>query len=282
MGHPLDDARAKLDRAKFHADALRADIRDAGQGEPYAIPLREEFDEDAGTLYLRVDRVTARSEVWGLLIGDALHNYRSALDNGWWQLACHHLRRIPTEDEAKQIQFPILRPGGTWHSGNYRHWVGHRAAGFVQKLQPDKAGYPADVIHPLAALRRFSNVDKHRNIHPTVERLHTLTFDIQFGDDYIAPDADAQSVVGTFHHFTEAPKAGDEVLTAPPGSVLHDPHVQFEAHQSGFVAIDGRWDLVMILDSLDEWVGFVLTGFAKVLAGEVPLVPTVRITARRP
>lgn len=263
MAHPLDDARAKLDRAKFHAEALRADIRDAGQGEPYKIPVREEFDQDTGTLYVRVDRNTARPEVWGLLIGDALHNYRSALDHGWWQLACHHLERVPTEEEAKQIQFPILRPGGTWDPGNHRRWVGKPATTFAGQLQPDKRGYAADVIHPLAALRRFSNVDKHRNINPTVERMGAFRIEIATGDDYVSVNAD----VGiTLHHFSEAPKAGDEVLTAPPGSILHEPHVTFETHYSGFVAIDGKWDLVMVLNSLDEWVGSVLDGFAKLLA----------------
>lgn len=267
MGHPLDDARAKLDRAKFHADALRTDIRDAGQGEPYTIPLRKEFDEDTGTLYLRIDRITARPEAWGLLIGDALHNYRSALDHGWWQLACHHLQRIPTEDEAKQIQFPILRIGGTWDSGNYRRWVGRDATTFVGKLQPDKRGYAVDVIHPLVALNRLSNIDKHRNIHPTVERLRTLRLTGKTTEDFVPPATGEEPDVGmTIHHFPNAPKAGDEVLTAPAGSFLHRPDVEFHAHQSGFVAIDGKWDLLMVLDSLDEWVGSALDGFATLLA----------------
>jgi hypothetical protein len=38
VSSPLDDARAKLRRAHFHTEALRADIANAGQGEPYTIP----------------------------------------------------------------------------------------------------------------------------------------------------------------------------------------------------------------------------------------------------
>lgn len=264
-----------MDRAKFHLDILRSEIRAAGQGEPYTIPLRKEFDEETGTLYLRVDRITSRPEEWGPLIGDALHNFRSAVDHGWWQLAAKHLRHTPTEEEAKHIQFPILRPGGNWDPGNHRQWVGKDATAYAGTLQPDKRGYPADVIHPLVALNRFSNIDKHRNVHLTVERLHTLQFTVRNGDHSID-----SAPLGTFHHFTDAPKAGDPVLTAPPDSLLHEPGVEFNAHQSGFVAIEGKWDLLMVMAAIDQWVGFILAGFQSLLDGKAPATPKISVTPK--
>lgn len=268
----LQSARAKRDRAQFHVEILRADISEAGQGEPYTIPLREEFD-DTGTLYLRVDRLTARPEYWGLLVGDALHNFRSALDHGWWQLALRHMPSEPTDKEAKHIQFPILREGGTWDPRNHLQWVGETVTTYVGVLQPDARGYPPDVIHPLVALNRFSNVDKHRNIHPTVERLHTLEFSLSNETGENIPEAS----IGTFHHFPAAPKVGDDVLTAPPSSVSHRRGMQFDAHQTGFVAIDGKWDLLMVLAGVDQWVGHILDGFAAILAGKTPEPPQVAL-----
>lgn len=265
MSSPLDDARAKLRRAELHTETLRADIRDVGQGEPYTIPLREDLDENTGILYLRVDRDTARPEKWGLLLGDAIHNFRCALDHGWWQLARQH--REPTEQEAKQIQFPIPRK---WDSGNYSGTVGKVAAKLTGELQPDPQGYPPDTFHPLAILRDLSNVDKHRNIHTAVQMLRQL--DLRISGESAEPGELGESgLFGTLHHFGDrAPKAGDKVLTAPPDSTLHHPKVKFEAHQTGFVAIEGGWDVLRVLDGIDEWVSHVLLGFEGILAGTPP------------
>jgi hypothetical protein len=266
MSSPLDDARAKLRRAKLHIEALRADIAEAGQGEPYTIPLREDLDQDTGTLHIRVDRETARPEQWGLLIGDALHNFRSALDNGWWEIACHHLGREPTEQEAKQIQFPIVKPGGRWDHGTAKKWVGATAAQFTRELQPDPGGYPPDTSHPLDDLRRLSNIDKHRNIHTTVQKLDTLKLRFAGEGQKIADDATGFTV----HYFGgRAPKAGDELVTMPAGSWPRDPNMEFEAHQTGFVAFEGgRQSVLTILDNIAEWVENSLNAFEYVLASK--------------
>jgi hypothetical protein len=273
----LDDARAKLRRANLHTETLRADIHEAGQGEPYTIPLREDLDEDTGALYIRVDRDTARSETWGLLIGDAVHNFRSALDNGWWQLASHHLGREPAEKESTQIQFPILKPGGTWNHGSAKKWVGEAAAKFARELQPDPRACPQDVSHPLADLRTLSNVDKHRKIHPTVHMLAQLR---------LTPKPEGtdpkllEGLTFTIHHFgSRAPKAGDNVLSTPRGFIRRYPKVKFDAHQSGFVAIEGRRKSVQdTLDGIAEFVDMTLVDFERILAGEK--IPTFKLVVR--
>ena len=198
VADPLDNARAKHRQAQRHAELLRADIRDAGEGEPFSIPLVEETDGD-GALHLRVGHLVARPEEWGLMFGDAVHNFRSALDNGWWALACEHLSREPNEQEAPQIQFPILRPGREWAPGNHVRWVGKNAVTFAGKLQPDPQGYPPDVVHPLVALNRFSNVDKHRSIHPTIHILERIVFQIRRDDGDPVPLPELP--LGTFIHF---------------------------------------------------------------------------------
>jgi hypothetical protein len=265
----LGDASAKLNRGKLYTEALRADIAEAGQGEPYTIPLREELDEDTGALHIRVDRETVRPEQWGLLLGDALHNFRSALDNGWWEMASHHLRREPTEQEAKQIQFPIVKPGGQWDHGTAKKWVGATAAQYTRELQPDPRGYPPDTSHPLDDLRRLSNIDKHRNINPTVHILHTLRLVINpEGTD---PDV-MNGIKFTIHHFGgRAAKAGDDVLSTPPGFIERYPKVKFDTHQTGFVAIEGgNRSAVTTLNGIAEFVNAALAGFSWVLAGKKP------------
>jgi hypothetical protein len=280
MSGPLDDSRAKLGRAKLHIDCLRASIREAGQGDPYTIPLREDLDQDTGTLYFRVDRIPSQPEYWGLLIGDTLHNLRSALDNGWWQLACHHLKRTPTEEEAKKIQFPILKPGGTWNEGSVKKWVGPVAAKFTGELQPDPGGYAPDVFHPLATLNRLSNVDKHRNIHPTVHLLHELRVQIR-------PEGTDGAVLEglKLHHpgpRGRAPQAGDDILWTDPGFASRYPKVKLDAHQTGFVAIDGgRQSILTVLDDIGAFAEATLAGFSHILAGKQPPKPELALGPKR-
>jgi hypothetical protein len=274
MSRPvLRDARAKLNRGKLYTEALRANIAEAGQGEPYTIPVREELDGDTGALHIRIDRETARPEQWGLLVGDALHNFRSALDNGWWEITCHHLGREPTEQEAKKIQFPIVKPGGRWDHGTAKKWVGATAAQFTRELQPDQRGNPADTSHPLDDLRRLSNIDKHRNIHGTVQKLGDLQLRFAGEGQKIADDATGFQV----HYFGDrALKAGDDLVTMPAGSWPRDPHIKFDAHQTGFVAFEGaNRSVVTTLNEIAEFTNEALAGFSWVLAGKMPPKPNL-------
>ncbi len=47
----------------------------------------------------------------GVVLGDVVHNLRSALDYLFWQLYCHHIRVPLTYREAKTVQFPIEDDG---------------------------------------------------------------------------------------------------------------------------------------------------------------------------
>ena len=47
-----------------------------------------------------------------LILGDVIHCARGALDFTAWQLACKHLGREPTDEQAPSIQFPSRTPLG--------------------------------------------------------------------------------------------------------------------------------------------------------------------------
>lgn len=285
--NPLADAWLKLERAKLHRETLQADIREAGQGEPYRIPLRQELEKETGILRIRVARLTSRPEKWGVMLGDALHNYRSALDYGWWQLARRHLGREPTEDEAKQIQFPIIRDGGTWDERNHIRWVGRHAARFVGALQPNPRRDAPDTFHPLAVLRRFSNTDKHRNLHPTVHMLHELKITASVAPGVSPDELPSEIPSGYMHKITRPPQPGDEVFTVPANSPLRHPKVTLDAHQTGFVAIEGQWDVLALLESIESWTHGTLEGFHGLLndlritalgVAQRPITPTQTAT----
>ena len=108
-----------------------------------------------------------------LVLGDAIHNLRSALDHLVFQLAVVHTGE--TVRHERRIQFPIVTS-----STKFADEVGRRLAEVnpvhvrtIESFQPCSGHrwwaphtYYSDQMggefHPLAMLRRLSNVDKHR------------------------------------------------------------------------------------------------------------------------
>src|SRR5262249_9060417 len=118
----LGSARAKFNRAKAHVYALHVDVHEANGVDSHLIVLGRQYEPEAQAIVYRIKRAAKVRDGWGLVIGDAIHNYRSALDHLWWQLAIKKLGREPTKEEAKSIQFPILSDAADWLTHRYfRH-----------------------------------------------------------------------------------------------------------------------------------------------------------------
>lgn len=155
----LDSAWAKLDWAKGHVDQVRAEMTAPDDPKRDVVPLMRQYEPEVKAV---VYRIADRSH-WPLSVGDAVHNFRSALDHAWWQCACKKLRREPTEKEARQIQFPIRSPGGEWDPNKHLQWVEPGVVKIAKIEQPSK-GWNLSKFHPLGSLNRLSNVDKHREL----------------------------------------------------------------------------------------------------------------------
>jgi hypothetical protein len=261
VARPLSGARAKVGRARQHVVALRESLREAGQGEPYKIPIVQDRDDATGILYLRVGHLEQHPEEWGIALGDAIHNYRSALDHAWWQMACDHLGREPTEKEAKQIQFPIVDLA-KWNDAGVVKWVGQDATDAAREMQPDQAAQAAaNEVHPLAALHRLSNVDKHRTVHPAVCIVSTMSLRVQRVG---TTDNRSDVPLGEVHHFEAPPAEGDPLVTAPADSVLQHPDYRWEADQYGVVAVEGVGDVLAMLVAIDAWVVTAIQKFESI------------------
>lgn len=75
----IDGCLAKLDRADEHLEALSAETLAFLRSRP--IELRGEMDKDIGRYSVRI-RLKERPPVrLGLIVGDAVHNLRAALDH---------------------------------------------------------------------------------------------------------------------------------------------------------------------------------------------------------
>jgi hypothetical protein len=108
---------------------------------------------------LRVERVRRYPvREWGIIIGDAIHCYRSALDQLVYAFA---------HDPSHQTSYPICVTEKEWTTkAPAQYWS--CAAPFVRLLDKTQPYHREDPSkHPLAVLRALSNLDKHRGI-PTV------------------------------------------------------------------------------------------------------------------
>jgi hypothetical protein len=188
-------ARAKMERGMHYSQVLRDEtsyqLRGPGRPEispSNRIPVRLEYEPETGYHVYRVTAWHSEATIrrWGLMIGDGVHNLRSALDHLVWQLACHNTGGpdLPgvSEPEQRQVQFPIVdsptpaeranprtfrevNPRG--NPGPLKHvHPEHRAIIYEHQPFGSRFDMSHGTIHPLIMLRRLSNTDKHRTITP--------------------------------------------------------------------------------------------------------------------
>jgi hypothetical protein len=173
----LEDARNKLRWAKNHFGTLRPQIETFEQRDAHTFSY--EFDPDKGEYTFYVHGLERPDPEWGLIIGDCLHNARTALDYLLVRLVAYVTGEDPKE--IKRVSFPIFDEESEFASkvGSLRknvvlkHYVTR-----IEELQPFNQANPAiwglkDFGLPVyslvpAALSRLSaldNIDKHRIVH---------------------------------------------------------------------------------------------------------------------
>ena|SRR5437879_6087397 len=98
-------ARAKLGRATEHLYAFNRQSQGWADSDPFVVTRESNADGSE-----HIWRVTYKShpDVIGmaLMLGDALHNLRGALDHAVYALAVANCGKNPPDDEAK-LAFPI-------------------------------------------------------------------------------------------------------------------------------------------------------------------------------
>ena len=267
----LKSAWAKVDRAKMHIDDL-----DDAIGKQYnginPISLRRTFEPDQGVIMVRIDSVVDVPDNWGLIVGDAVHNLRCALDHLAWELALKYFDGVEPTDRRiiKQIQFPVVVDKNLWESHINRKYMLPSDADKVEQFQPFNLGpisRSKGAIHPFEAFCGFagvSNVDKHRRIHLAYMIPQLVSF--AGLDSYMFHDCEPilnDSGVATIDiGFAKPPtNPGDEVARVAVRPTGPSPDVDFEMRMEGYVAIRERWNVIEALDTFANGVEMVLRDF---------------------
>jgi hypothetical protein len=159
----------KLDRAREHLQSLHAEVREWLKGDTYRYVPKLDFDGGKKRIHFEVLQVPPAR--FSLIIGDCLHNLRSALDSLIYELAIAYTGIDPLpEDRARELGFPIFGPKPL-KPGKSREMIGcihPEAQTVIKELQPHLRGKKEYATSPLWQLHRLSNVDKHRLPHTTL------------------------------------------------------------------------------------------------------------------
>lgn len=189
MNERLADAWAKHAWAKRHVDHLKQAITDS---EPHLLTLKLEYtrltpqnlsefmppgetidpanpptDEnigDIGAVSVIADARPTPPEI-GLFLGDALNNFRAALDYAAWALVRVGKKPNLSPEAAQQVQFPIRLEQNHWKSvcGQRIPGVRDPALRVVYEHQPFRRKQDAQ-RHPLRRLADLGSKDKHRRL----------------------------------------------------------------------------------------------------------------------
>jgi hypothetical protein len=151
--------RIRLERAKVHLDALGRDIR--GWCDRHRAVCATDYDPLTG-IHTETCRlpVSIPDDDFGTLIGDVLHNCRSALNHLAYDLAVAHTGSLSKELEEGS-EFPIFLTEPRNDAWEKRvGGIAPEAQAAIKSLQPY---HPHDSdVDGLEALYRLSNIDKHR------------------------------------------------------------------------------------------------------------------------
>jgi hypothetical protein len=156
--------RAKINRANEHLDALHREMDEWGDADPLTVTRESDL---AGREH--VFRVSYKSPPdvvrWAVLLGDALHSLRGALDHSVYALAVANEGRNPPSQEAK-LAFPITTEPRLFTEARWRiRSLSEPAQTAVERLQPYNRLKPGKWFMPLWWLSRLDDIDKHRLVH---------------------------------------------------------------------------------------------------------------------
>jgi hypothetical protein len=161
--HPLYGASLKLDRAGDQFKALRAEMESFLKSDVYEKQIQLYTDTDPQLVVHAWRLKQPYPAMWSAMIGEIIHNLRSALDHLVFQLIILETGGPPTSNKT---QFPIfLAEDGFKNRGipQMIPKVGAKATALIKSVQPfaTKEGKQSPLWH----LSELSNWDKHRSIH---------------------------------------------------------------------------------------------------------------------
>ena len=193
MDSSLDDPLSKLGRAVTHYHALRA-LHGGVDRKRYAVTA--ERSSTGLEFSFRIGEIKPLDPSWPLLLGDAYHNLRTALDQLVYQLHLRHFKGVLPANAETQSEFPVIinppsriKPAIS-SPGICR--LSQRDKKEIDLLQPYRGmgvSYPPKrniwgLRWALKDVHLIDIIDKHRHLHPSTFAIQAVvrpTLDSSYG-----------------------------------------------------------------------------------------------------
>lgn len=153
--------RAKLARAEEHLCELISKAKAFVKTDPFRV-INEERGADLDVAVIRIREYPPLR--LGLILGDVLANWRSALDN-----LANELVRLNGRDPGSGTSFPIFSSRADYESRGEKRIraVSETQRAIIEALQPFQTDLDP-TVHALKVVNEYVNIDKHRAIHPAL------------------------------------------------------------------------------------------------------------------
>ena len=201
--------KAKLAWALQKLEALDLESQAFLESQPLRVVAEFDDESDCHVLRLR-SQVEGWTVRFGLMVGDFVHNARSALDQAAWLLACRSnpVEKLWEPRIARKISFPVTSEPSLFHSHVALKFFAEDAVAVLEGLQPYQGG---DTPERIGWLDRLWNIDKHRVIHSGALHVDLSGVSVAPAAIYVERDLIEVPPETTWHPLPERVEDGAEV-----------------------------------------------------------------------
>lgn len=263
----LEGVYAKHARACFHLAALQREFYERVENDAYTF-AGEVRPGGLEHIYRPVNPPPV-ADHWSAVVGDALHNLRSALDH-----LADQLVRLNGGSPNKRTQFPVLLRPSRWNPctncsepavPRVGGGISAAAQAVIEEIQPYKG---TETGQWLARLHELNVIDKHRRfVIATTGLLHART--MREVHDSAPPTAEKIIAVG--EQLVDGEVCAKVIYPTPYDEL--DPNLEWDVTLR--LARDepcGSEPLFKILGMLNFWIGDgVIRRLAPLFEGKAPL-----------
>lgn len=157
-----DSASLKINRASEHVDELNKLF---GKARPFSLTVKT--DTKATQRILRPKNNDAIINKTALIVGDVVHNLRSALDHAYWEIVSPYCN----SRELGAVQFPFSKKADTLDGAIQQRLAHYAGIGFycgLRKLLPHGEPGGNDLLY---LIHEMDILDKHKLLIPTGDQI---------------------------------------------------------------------------------------------------------------
>lgn len=262
--HPLDGIRTKLDWGEHHVKALKRETDRIWlkRKKPPGFEVRQKFSPENESWTLYVGQVDPLPTKLASIVGDAFHNFRSALDQLVFELAFIDTNGKEIETTGFPASSSLENFRGSWVQKRLLKGLTLKHRTMIKRFQPYH-GWNEEGPHPLTLLDDLSNDDKHRLVQPVLvapEGIEYFFLNQWQGHNCYVRLPFVQTVV--YNVVGRPVEPGTPLLTVTPMVVTGpNPQMPVECEATAVIGLRDGTAIQRSLDSVRDYAREIITTF---------------------